>query len=332
MALGRLMARELGNPSALAAPLLAALWNRRNATLNDVAYARLGLQPDDRVLEVGFGGGYLLGRIAAALTTGFVAGVDVSPAMVALCRRRYRSLVQAGRLELHCAPAESLPYPAGHFSRLCTHFADRHRQFVCLSGRCAGAGAPPGPWTRPAPRRGRAVPRAGHALTRPGPCCMIYAQCRRAAIGSVTVRQEGSLLFGIRFIKAQPTDWILHYRNGVIVSTGLGSTGWLRSILAGAAGVAAYWSARKPRAWDGGFPWDAPYLYYTVREPFPSRTTAATLTCGKVTADCPLSLVSQMPEHGVIFSDGIESDFLQFNSGTRATIRVAEKKGHLVAG
>jgi len=37
-----------------------------------------------------------------------------------------------------------------------------------------------------------------------------------------------------------------------------------------------------------------------------------------------------MPENGVIFSDGIEHDYLQFNSGIEATITVAEKKGYLV--
>lgn len=37
-----------------------------------------------------------------------------------------------------------------------------------------------------------------------------------------------------------------------------------------------------------------------------------------------------MPENGVIFSDGIETDYLAFSSGTRATITVAEKKGTLV--
>ena len=37
-----------------------------------------------------------------------------------------------------------------------------------------------------------------------------------------------------------------------------------------------------------------------------------------------------MSEYGVIFSDGIESDFLNFNAGSRAVITVAEKKGHLV--
>ena len=39
---------------------------------------------------------------------------------------------------------------------------------------------------------------------------------------------------------------------------------------------------------------------------------------------------SLMPENGVIFSDGIEADFLQFNSGAQAAIGIADKVGHLV--
>jgi hypothetical protein len=37
-----------------------------------------------------------------------------------------------------------------------------------------------------------------------------------------------------------------------------------------------------------------------------------------------------MAENGVIFSDGIENDLLEFNSGTEATITTAERKGQLV--
>jgi len=37
-----------------------------------------------------------------------------------------------------------------------------------------------------------------------------------------------------------------------------------------------------------------------------------------------------MAENGVIFSDGIENDFLEFNSGTRAIIGIAERKGLLI--
>jgi NAD kinase len=121
--------------------------------------------------------------------------------------------------------------------------------------------------------------------------------------------------------------------SGIIVSTGLGSTGWLRSILAGATGIAASLAGSPPPA-PAAVPmdWDAEYLYFSVREPWPSTTSAAEITFGRVTADSPLTLVSHMPEHGVIFSDGIEADYLQFNAGTQARITLADKHGNLVAG
>ena len=39
-----------------------------------------------------------------------------------------------------------------------------------------------------------------------------------------------------------------------------------------------------------------------------------------------------MAENGVIFSDRIESDFLQFNSGSIAAVQPANRKGVLVVG
>jgi hypothetical protein len=37
-----------------------------------------------------------------------------------------------------------------------------------------------------------------------------------------------------------------------------------------------------------------------------------------------------MPTNGIIFSDGVETDFLKFNSGTIATIGLANEKAKLV--
>lgn len=169
--------------------------------------------------------------------------------------------------------------------------------------------------------------------------------------------------------------------SGIIVSTGLGSTGWLRSVLAGAAGITrsaaglglatreaagsvaaaagmpgggegqpagakagevataagvSRDSGRQGQAAGAGagmarrLAWDDPNLYFTVREPFPSRTTSAGVVFGRVGRDELLRITSQMPEDGVIFSDGIESDFLEFNSGVEAVISLAEKRGRLV--
>jgi NAD kinase len=121
--------------------------------------------------------------------------------------------------------------------------------------------------------------------------------------------------------------------SGIIVSTGAGSSGWHRSILAGAAGeMAAYGSSKaleKARA-EYRFDPSSRWLVFHVREPFESRTSSAGLVRGKITMEQPLEVVSQMPKNGVIFSDGIEADFLDFNSGAVATVQLAQRHLNLV--
>jgi NAD kinase len=122
-----------------------------------------------------------------------------------------------------------------------------------------------------------------------------------------------------------------HSSSGIIVSTGLGSTGWLRSLLAGAQGIVGAQNVHNSRICDPNqFTWDADFLSYTVREPFPSQITSTELVFGEVNKNEGLVITSMMPQNGVIFSDGMEADFLEFNSGTTATISVAEKRGFLV--
>lgn len=121
--------------------------------------------------------------------------------------------------------------------------------------------------------------------------------------------------------------------SGLIVSTGAGSTGWLQSIVTGAVRVAAGVTGvdiTPPAPESYRLPWEADELYFTVREPFTSRTSQANIVFGKVNAQQPLILRSYMPEHGVIFSDGLEGDYLSFNSGTVVTIGLADRKVNLI--
>jgi NAD kinase len=133
----------------------------------------------------------------------------------------------------------------------------------------------------------------------------------------------------------------LHYRDqvedqsssGLIISTGAGSTGWYRSILTGAVGVvAAFHDTTGVRgvADAYAFDWEERRLVFSVREPFISKTSGASIVHGTITSDLPLEIVSQMPQNGVIFSDGIEDDRLAFNSGAIARIGLAERTLRLV--
>ncbi|MBM9500898.1 NAD(+)/NADH kinase [Leptospira sp. 201903071] len=115
--------------------------------------------------------------------------------------------------------------------------------------------------------------------------------------------------------------------SGIIVSTPAGSTGWLSSIFNMAYGVTGLFEKelklKRPALQED-------QLLFAVREPFQSVRTQIGITAGVLTNKFPLTVESLMPSGGVIFSDGIESDYLKFNSGTVATIGVSKESAKLV--
>jgi len=119
--------------------------------------------------------------------------------------------------------------------------------------------------------------------------------------------------------------------SGVLVSTGAGSTGWMSSVFNMAAGVAALIGGSgelRPLRLE----WEDPRLLFAVREPFVSRHSTAGVVAGMLQAGQQLELESLMPSGGVIFSDGVEQDFVQFNSGVVASIRASDQRARLVVG
>lgn len=157
----------------------------------------------------------------------------------------------------------------------------------------------------------------------------------------------------------------VHSSSGIIVSTGAGATGWLSSLFNMAHGMIRAFSSQEAQ---GHFTdphtgrhveinqfdphtgryianksisphfflsppqltWDADKLVFVVREPFVSKTSQAYITAGIIEQSSELILESNMPEKGIIFSDGITSDFLQFNSGAIAHIGIAPQKAQLI--
>lgn len=121
--------------------------------------------------------------------------------------------------------------------------------------------------------------------------------------------------------------------SGVIVATGAGSTGWMRSIATGAWQVARHFAAIEgtpPGPEQLSLGWETDRLWYAVREPFVSKASRAGLVFGQIGPGAELVITSQMPDYGVIFSDGIESDYLKFDSGLIARIGLADRRAHLI--
>lgn len=81
---------------------------------------RLDLTSTDSVLEIGFGGGRLLRRMASIVTEGRIRGIDVSGAMHDYASRRCRRSIESGVMELVCGDAAALPYPDASFDKVCS--------------------------------------------------------------------------------------------------------------------------------------------------------------------------------------------------------------------
>lgn len=105
--------------------------------------------------------------------------------------------------------------------------------------------------------------------------------------------------------------------SGVLVGTGTGATGWLRSV----------WQER-----GGGLPLPGPTderLLWFVREAWPSPSTGTSLVAGELTASGRLSLTVES-DRLIVFGDGMEGDAVELMWGQTVRVGVAGVRLRLV--
>ena len=134
-----------------------------------------------------------------------------------------------------------------------------------------------------------------------------------------------SARYSIRFNNQQENQ----SSSGIIVSTGAGSTGWLSSVMNMSNGVMGAFQPTKAKV-KMKMDWEDNRLIFVVREPFLSKHSHINIAAGIIADQQSVTIESHMPFNGVIFSDGIEADFLKFNSGCEVKISVAAKKATMV--
>lgn len=119
MPISKFLARQLGKPTGLFGWLIMGnLLNLGNTEINELVLQSLDPNPDDRVLEIGFGGGYLLEKLIKRVSSGCVTGIDLSPEMVSAARFKFRSAVSKGICCLQVGCVESLPFDKNHVNSL----------------------------------------------------------------------------------------------------------------------------------------------------------------------------------------------------------------------
>lgn len=121
------LSHQLGFPSGWFGRLLLRLLNRNNAAMNDLVLHELQLSSGDicgglsqSVLEIGFGGGDLIHKIADTGIPILTVGVERSPDALKICQQRFQTLISQGKIAFHLGDATKLPFPDRQFSRVCT--------------------------------------------------------------------------------------------------------------------------------------------------------------------------------------------------------------------
>ena len=110
-------AEQLTRPSGEIGLAVGDYMEQVNGRLIMTAYQRLAPLSQCRVLEIGFGNGKLIDELLAMAPSLCYVGVEISDTMVAVASEHNRAHLQQGRVELHLASVERLPFPDAGFDR-----------------------------------------------------------------------------------------------------------------------------------------------------------------------------------------------------------------------
>src|ERR1035441_2001998 len=121
MCLSCFLRSQFGSPSGLFGSLFVAPFlNATNMAFIRTSVELLGLKPDDRVLDIGFGGGYSLLALAERILNGQVVGVDHSRDMVDAAASLIRARKLQARIRVRRGNVVKLPFTANTFDRILT--------------------------------------------------------------------------------------------------------------------------------------------------------------------------------------------------------------------
>jgi ubiquinone/menaquinone biosynthesis C-methylase UbiE len=110
-----ILMRMFGRPKGLLGKLGGILMARMNYECATWVIDLLHVQPNDKVVEVGFGPGVGIQLLAGLASTGYVAGVDPSQEMVEQATERNAKTKK--RADLRRGSAESLPFEDNMFDK-----------------------------------------------------------------------------------------------------------------------------------------------------------------------------------------------------------------------
>jgi len=100
--------------------VMSIVFDQGNAFLNGFVNELMSVQIDDRIIEIGFGTGKLIYKMAQQIEKGFIEGVDLSRTMVSIAKKRNKKNIAKGKVKIVEGNFDEMPYKKDSFTKACS--------------------------------------------------------------------------------------------------------------------------------------------------------------------------------------------------------------------
>jgi len=100
--------------------VMSKVFDQGNAFLNDFVNELMSVHIDDRIIEIGFGTGKLIYKMAQQIDKGLVEGIDFSTTMASIARKRNKKNIAKGKVKIIEGNFDEMPYEKERFTKACS--------------------------------------------------------------------------------------------------------------------------------------------------------------------------------------------------------------------
>lgn len=100
--------------------IMSTIFDKGNADLNSFVYELLSVQPDDQILEIGFGTGNLINKMVLQIRSGCIVGIDFSDTMISIAKKKNKKNVDKGKVKLLGGNFDKMKFENEYFTKVCS--------------------------------------------------------------------------------------------------------------------------------------------------------------------------------------------------------------------
>ena len=121
MSFSDFFSKQARKPKGLFGKLIMSLiFSKGNAALNQFTYELMSVQKDDKILEIGFGTGTLINKIAQQLDKGIIEGIDFSDTMISIAQKKNKEYIMNGKVNLFNASFDEISLKTDNYDKVCS--------------------------------------------------------------------------------------------------------------------------------------------------------------------------------------------------------------------